>query len=136
MISGREEAKQRDPTGRLTFTEEFSSAADSDLLFTSGCVQYLEGSLAQRIESLPRKPQWVLVNLLPLHSQYDYWTLQSIGTAFCPYHIQQSAQFFSAMEKVGYRLLDKWENLEKNCWIAFEPTRSLDRYYGAAFRLQ
>lgn len=135
MAAGREEAQQSDPSGRLTFAEDFSAAADADLLFTSGCIQYLEDTLAQRLGALPRKPKWVLVNLLPLHAQHDYWTVQSIGISFCPYHIQQSNKFFSDMEQLGYRLQDKWENLDKHCWVAFDPAHSLDRYYGAAFLL-
>ncbi|HEX3139893.1 MAG TPA: methyltransferase, TIGR04325 family [Rhizobacter sp.] len=136
LASGREEALVRDPSRRLTFNENFEAAADADLLFTAGCLQYLEESLAQRIAALPRRPRWVLVNLLPLHEQLSFWTVQSIGAAFCPYRIQQKAGFFSDMEKLGYRSLDTWENLDKSCWVAFRPEHTLDRYYGAAFRLE
>jgi putative methyltransferase (TIGR04325 family) len=76
-----------------------------------------------------------LINLLPLHPQYHYWTVQSIGTAFCPYRIQHSETFFSDLARLGYRVEDRWENLEKECWVAFEPEHSLDRYHGAALRL-
>ena len=136
MAAGRQEALQRDPSGRLTFSDDFDSAADADLLFTAGCLQYLEQTLAERIATLRRRPRWVLVNLLPLHERYAYWTVQSIGTAFCPYRIQQSQAFFSELEKLGYRLQDKWENLEKECWVAFEPAHCLNRYHGAALKLE
>jgi len=135
MEAGRKEALQRDPTGQLVFVDSFDAAAEADLLFTSGCHQYLQDTLVQRLASLRQKPRWVLVNLLPLHPRYDYWTVQSIGTAFCPYHIQQSDAFFSTIEQLGYSRIDTWENLEKDCWIAFEPQHSLDRYFGAAFKL-
>jgi len=93
-------------------------------------------SSAQRISSLRRRPRWLLVNLLPLHERSAYWTVQSIGTAFCPYRIQRSQEFFTELERLGYQVEDKWENLEKKCWIAFEPDYSLDRYYGAALKLK
>lgn len=135
MDAGRSEASRLDPLHRLKFADSFLLAAQSDLLFTSGCLQYLRETLAQRLRTLPKLPQWVLVNLLPLHEKYEFWTVQSIGTAFCAYRIQQFQTFFADMAQIGYRPLDIWDNLEKDCWIAFEPEHSLDRYKGVAFKL-
>ena len=105
------------------------------MLFTSGCVQYLQETLGQRVASLRRRPRWVLVNLLPLHDQRAFWTVQSIGRAFCPYRIQRTETFFDEMAKLDYVVVDKWENLEKECDVAFERSFCLDRYFGAAMRL-
>lgn len=135
MQAGRKEAAQHDPKHRLSFADGFQDAALADLLFTSGCLQYLEETLAQRLETLPHLPTWVLVNLLPLHEQFEFWTVQSIGPAFCAYRIQQTQTFFADMARIGYCPLDTWENLEKDCWVAFEPEHSLDRYHGIAFKL-
>jgi putative methyltransferase (TIGR04325 family) len=135
MASGRALATERDTWKQLDFVEDFDAAADADVLFTSGCIQYLEQTLAQRIEALKKRPEWVFVNLLPLHDTLDYWTVQSTGKAFCPYHIQRRKDFFDALEKLGYRTLDVWENAEKRCPIAFDPGHSLEWYYGAALRL-
>ena len=137
MAAGRQEALERDPTRRLGFTDQFEAvAADAEVLFTAGCVQYLEETLAQRIATLSQRPRWLLINLLPLHERSAYWTVQSIGTAYCPYRIQHAQSFFADLERLGYRVHDKWENIDKSCWIAFEPEHSLDRYYGAALRLE
>lgn len=133
--SGRREAAARDGSGRLRFTADFAEAAQADVLFTAGCLQYLQETLAQRVASLPRQPEWLLVNLLPLHPARGYWTVQSIGTAYCPYRIQHDDGFFQDILRLGYRRLDRWENLEKSCWVAFDDLHSLDRYHGAAFRL-
>jgi len=136
MASGRREALTRDPSGRLKFSENTDAASDIDLLFTAGCLQYLQPTLADEIAKLQRKPGWLLVNLLPLHEQEAYWTVQSIGTAFCPYRIQRSATFFGELQALGYEVVDKWENPDKSCWVAFDPGHTLDRYYGAALRLR
>jgi putative methyltransferase (TIGR04325 family) len=133
--AGRALARERAPSGHLHFTEDFSEAASADLLFTSGCLQYLPETLGERLAALPQRPRWLLVNLLPLHEEWAYWTLQSIGTAYCPYRIQHAATFFGELEALGYRVIDRWDNLEKRCWIAFEPEHSLDRYCGAVLRL-
>ena len=136
LESGRREALQRDPKRRLHFSDRADAASGADVLFTAGCLQYLEETLAQRLAALAEKPLWVFVNLLPLHERRAYWTVQSIGSAFCPYRIQQTKAFFAELEALGYEALDTWENPDKSCWIAFEPEYSLDRYYGAALRLR
>jgi putative methyltransferase (TIGR04325 family) len=122
---GRREAVARDGALRLQFTTDFAEAAQADVLFTAGCLQYLQETLAQRVSTLPRKPEWLLVNLLPLHPTRGYWTVQSIGTAYCPYRIQHDSGFFQDMHALGYRRLDRWENLEKRCWVAFDDAHSL-----------
>ena len=136
LESGRREALQRDPMRRLSFSDRVDSASGMDVLFTAGCLQYLEDTLAQRVAALQVKPAWLFVNLLPLHERRAYWTVQSIGTAFCPYRIQHAKTFFGELQALGYDLLDTWENPEKACWIAFDPEHSLDRYHGAALRLR
>lgn len=135
VAAGRDEAARLDTSGRLRFDEDFAGAADADVLFTAGCIQFLDDTLAERIEKLPRRPRWLLVNLLPLTARPEYFTLMSIGTAYCPYRIQQDSAFFGALARLGYVVEDRWENLDKDCWVAFEPGRSLDRYHGAALRL-
>jgi putative methyltransferase (TIGR04325 family) len=135
MAAGRAIAQERQVTNRLSFAESFEAAAHADMLFTAGCLQYLEQTLAEKIAGLSRRPRWLLLNLLPLHESRAYWTVQSIGTAFCPYRIQSSQAVFADLGRLGYRVQDRWENLEKSCWIAFEPGYSLDRYHGAALRL-
>jgi putative methyltransferase (TIGR04325 family) len=135
MTAGRVLAQERDTWKQLSFADDFDAAADADILFTSGCIQYLEQTLARRIAGLRRRPQWVLVNLLPLHPSEAYWTVQSTGEALCPYRIQKTDEFLAEFERLGYTKLDMWENAEKRCRIAFEPRYSLDRYYGAVFRL-
>lgn len=131
---GAELARERDTRKQLAFTADFSKADGSDVLFTSGCLQYLEDTLADRLAALREKPEWLLINLLPLHEIHAYWTVQNIGRAFCPYRIQRAADFFESLAQAGYELIDKWDNLEKSCEVHFQPSYSLDRYYGAALR--
>jgi putative methyltransferase (TIGR04325 family) len=135
MASGRALAQARDTWRRLGFVDDFDVASGADVLFTSGCIQYLEQPLAQRIATLERRPEWVLVNLLPLHDELDFWTVQGVGKAFCPYHIQRRGDFFDSMERLGYRTLDTWKNAEKHCTVAFDADHSLDGYDGCALRL-
>jgi len=132
---GAEMAFERDSRRQLQFVGSFDLAGDADVLFTSGCLQYLPETLDAKLQSLSKKPRWVLVNLLPLHDRLAYWTVENIGTAFCPYRIQQKSTFFDDLKRLDYDLLDVWENREKGCSVAFSPEHCLDRYFGAALRL-
>jgi putative methyltransferase (TIGR04325 family) len=132
---GRAEALKRDPSKRLSFTDNFAEAADADVLFSAGCLQFLDRSLSDMLAGLSQLPPWLLLNLLPLHKVAQYWTVMSIGTAFCPYWIQKDNDFFAALAGQGYALQDRWENLDKDCWVAFDPAHTLDRYHGAALKL-
>lgn len=133
--AGRRLAQTRDHHHALEFVDSFDAAADSDLLFSSGCLQYLHESLASKLGRLPRRPRWLLLNLLPLHPELDYWTIQSIGRAFCPYHIQRVEPFFDSLKGVGYERVDVWGNAEKECHVAFDASHDVVGYHGALLRL-
>ena len=134
---GRQLAAEWDKAGKLSFTSDLYEAANFDIVFASGSIQYLPMTTAELLRDLPRKPQHVLLNLLPLHPTETYFTVQNIGVAFCPYRIEALPQFIAAMRAAGYQLKDRWENLEKRCEIPFSPAGySLDRYYGFYFTLE
>lgn len=134
--AGRTLAATRDTRRALGFARDFGDAGPFDVLFTAGCVQYLEPTLAESLAAMPARPQWVFVNLLPLHEHRTYWTVQSIGEAFCPYRIERRSAFFDAMTALGYELCDTWVNPEKSCVVRFEPDYTIRGYVGAAFRLR
>lgn len=134
MAEGRRLAAEKDREGRLAFADRFEEADGFDLLIAQGSVQYLPDTLDARIARLAHAPRHVLVNLLPLHDRDSYWTLQSIGTAFCPYRVESSGEFLSRFRALGYEIVDTWENPDKRCEIPFHPDHSLDRYHGFLFR--
>jgi putative methyltransferase (TIGR04325 family) len=132
--SGRQLALERDAGAQLAFSDDFAAAAaGADLLFASGSLQYLDRPLAELLAPVQPLPRRLLVNLLPLHPQHGYYTLQSIGTAFCPYRIERDADFIAGLAALGYRLVDRWENPEKRCPIPWHPEHSLDGYHGLLF---
>ena len=142
MARGAEIARERDPAGRLGFNGDFSAAGGVDVLLALGVLQYLPDTLAQRLAALAQGgaqlPRHMLINLTPLHvldnGGQDYFTLQSIGTAFCPYRIAAYAPFLEGFTRLGYQIVDRWQNPDKHCHIAFEPAHSLDVYHGFYLR--
>jgi len=142
MARGAEIAIERDPAGRLGFNGNFAGAGGVDVLLALGVLQYLPDTLAQRLAALAQGgaqlPRHILLNLTPLHVQgnggQDYFTLQSIGTAFCPYRIAAYATFLEGFTRLGYQIVDRWQNPDKHCHIAFEPTHSVEMYHGFYLR--
>jgi putative methyltransferase (TIGR04325 family) len=134
MEKGRLVATEKDRDGRLSFCDRFDDANGFDILAAQGSLQYLPDTLAERLAGLEAPPRYLLLNLTPLHERHSYFTLQSVGTAFCPYRITAAGEFLRSFEELGYALVDTWENPEKRCEIPFHPEFSLDRYYGFFFR--
>lgn len=130
---GREWARDHDNLGQLSFTDAMEEASGKDLFFASGSLQYLPQGLGDMLAELAQPPRHLLINLLPLHLRESYFTLQNIGTAFCPYHVSSEQRFMHEITSLGYRLVDRWVNLEKACSIPFHPEYSLDRYHGFYF---
>ena len=134
MARGLEIAVEKDRARVLAFSDQFEDAANADVLLAMGSLQYLPDTLAERLSALPNRPPHLLLNLTPLHERHAYFTLQGIGTAYCPYRIAAIPAFLESLAALGYDLVDQWENPDKKCEIPFHPEYSLDRYYGFHFR--
>lgn len=130
---GREIAAAEDSFGQLSFTESFSDASGCDVLFACGSLQYLPWTLGSELAKLPDPPRHVVINMLPVHPTCEYFTLQAIGTAFCPYRILSEPKLIAEMRDAGYTQVDRWVHPEKACKIPFAPEFSLDHYAGFYF---
>jgi putative methyltransferase (TIGR04325 family) len=130
MTQGRHVAASKDLEGHLSFADQFEAANHMQVLMAQGSLQYLPDTLAERLAKLKTPPPHLLLNLTPLHERESYFTLQSVGTAFCPYRVSAMTAFLQSFEALGYSLVDQWENPEKHCRIPFHPAHSLERYHG------
>jgi len=131
--AGAELARERSCRG-LSFVTDFGSANGADILFCCGSLQYVEPPLEKLLEGLRDQPKHVIVSSTPLGEGPSFVTLNSIGTAFCPYSIRQRSELVRGMQRVGYEVVDEWEHPGKTCRIPFHPQQSLMSYRGAYFR--
>jgi putative methyltransferase (TIGR04325 family) len=136
VVRGREMAAARAPEGNLSFTDRFSDASGNDILFASGSLQYLPMELSEILRNLQRLPRRIIVNTTPVHKELSYFTLNSIGTAYCPYRIQARNTFVDSIQALGYYKRDEWENTGKGMEIPGNRTFSLDAYSGFCFDLK
>jgi len=109
------------------------NAGDCDVFLAAGSLQYLEASLGTILESLHTRPRHLLINKTPLVEGDSVVTLQGIGVSFCPYHLFNRRAFLEPLERLGYELVDSWENAEQSCQIPFSVQR-VDAYSGLYLR--
>lgn len=132
--AGRLWAQQHDPEGRLVFADKPEDADGSDVLITTGALQYLEYSLPELLMRLAFPPSHVVVNLVPMHPERGYFTLQNLGIAICPYRVMCLPEFVQQMTALGYQAVDHWELPERHLRVPFEPATSIECYHGFYFQ--
>lgn len=130
---GREVAKEWGAKPGLEFSATPGDADGSDVLFCSGALQYLPQSLAEILDGLRRRPARIIVNTTPIHETRSFFTLNSMGTAICPYRVAARAAFIDSIVERGYRLRDDWRNLGKDMRLPFHQGFDVDHYSGFCF---
>src|SRR5204863_5236974 len=108
----------------LRFVSDAAAADGQDLLLCSGSLQYIEPALAAQLAPLRQRPKHVVVNASPFHDGDTFFTLNSIGTAYCPYKVASLPEFVAAMDGIGYDLVDRWTIPGKACIVPLHPERS------------
>jgi len=131
--AGRSHAVLHDPKRRLAFSAGPDAADGCDILFTSGALQYLDYTLPDLLRRLQQRPSHILVNLVPMHPDRSFFTLQNIRIAICPYRVAAVPEFIAGMESMGYDLIDHWQSRERNLRVPFRHGYEVDSYHGFYF---
>ena len=132
---GQQMAVDRAPEGHLHFTDTYALASRHEVLFASGSLQYLPITLSDLLKDLDTLPARIVVNTTPIHETLSYFTLNSIGTAFCPYRIQARSEFIASVTALGYRKVDEWDNVGKGLEIPGHSDHDVAAYSGFCFEL-
>lgn len=130
VARGRDLAAGRGDAAALSFADKFDDLQDCDVLLASGVLQYLPGTLDDMMKGWRRRPQRIIINTLPLHDTTAFFTVNSIGTAFCPYRIQTEAALVDGLARLGYRVRERWINPGKAMTLPARPDLSLTHYCG------
>ena len=130
---GAKVAARRGVDPWLSFTSDYQRLDGTDILFASGALQYLPFSLDEWLGGLARPPQRLIINTTAVHPEREYYTLNSIGTAFCPYRVVAEPRFLDSLAALGYRLVDRWTNPGKTLMLETHPDLSLGHYSGYYF---
>jgi putative methyltransferase (TIGR04325 family) len=98
---GRMLALERGDAAQLRFTDCFEDGEGVDLLFASGVLQYLPKTLGELLRSYHKLPRRIVVNTAAIHPAHSFFTVNSIGTAFCPYRVQTQAELVRGLTGVS-----------------------------------
>ena len=118
---------------RLMFCESRAAIDGAETLIASGSLQYLPRTLADILRSWEAMPRRIIVNATPLHESRSFYTLNSIGTAFCPYRVSSRAEFVAELSDLGYSLRDEWRRAGKLLRLPFDPGYGDVPYCGFCF---
>jgi putative methyltransferase (TIGR04325 family) len=127
------ELKSKKNDSRLNFTSDPANGDGFEIFFASGSLQYIDQPVSEMIASYTKKPEHIIINLLPVYDDETFVTLQNIGTAFCPYRVFNKDEFIASIKEMGYELVDIWENAEKYLIVPFQEGKELNCYHGMYF---
>lgn len=114
----------------VQFVDSLEAAGRCDILLSAGALQYMPDGLDVLARALEARPRAVILNKLPLSDDADYWTLQNIGPAVCPYRVWRRADFLAALAAHGYQPEDTWSVGELSCDIPFHPRLCVPAFTG------
>lgn len=134
--NGRKIAQDRNVDGQLAFTDQYHDMSGVDVLYASGSVQYLPKPVSAVVGDLAVKPRRVLINTAAIHPTLDFYTLNYIGRAYCPYRVQSVETLKRSMAQLGYIFRASWRHPEKRLDLPFNPGYSLSCYMGFCFDLE
>jgi putative methyltransferase (TIGR04325 family) len=132
--SGIELAKTR-PSSQLKFTSENSCIENQHIFIASGSIQYVK-NLSSLLQPFLVKPKHLLLNRIPLYEGEQFVTLQNGGKVFYPQYVFNKLTFIEDLKKIGYDLIDSWEDQLDSCIIPFYPEKSVPFYYGFYLKLR
>lgn len=128
---GRKVAGEQDVP--LEFVTEPQRAPPADILLSAGAIQYMKDIIPGLLDRFVARPRHVLLNKVPLTDGPSFWTLQNFGSAVSPYQVYNEAEFFQYFAEAGYRLRDRWDVHELDCFIPFHPDRCVPHFAGLYF---
>jgi len=132
--AGEEIARERG-NPPLFFCNQFEAGDGADVLLAFGALQYIPISLAQSISGWRRRPQYIVLNRVPLYPGPAFVTLENPGF-FCPYQVFNHDEFVKSICELGYELVDSWPTPDWPCHIPWNLSRSFDAHTGLYFRAQ
>jgi putative methyltransferase (TIGR04325 family) len=132
---GRKVATNRGEN-RLRFTRKWEDAAGAELLIASASLHYFDTPLSQMVSELPEKPSHILINRTPLIDGPTKATVQDGGTHRVGCVLYNRAEFVTALEAIGYEVVDSWKAWELSLKLVGKLESSALPYSGFFFRLK
>lgn len=134
VVKGRAIAAQRSAP-HLRFTDDFGVLEGCSILFSAGCLQYIEHPLSVLLAELRVRPAHIIINRLVLTERSAFITLQNTGYSISPCRADNLGQFVASLAALGYRQVDSWPCLDNHTEVPFHPECTVPHFFGFYFRL-
>ncbi len=115
---------------------DLQAASGSDLLLSSGALPFARHSLAELLAPIAQKPRYLLVNSTPLTRLATRYTLHGTGFSYRPYRVENEQSFLSGLARLGYDVVDHWQNPAKSSALSPELFEPVPRFHGFHLRLR
>jgi len=123
---------QAEGASNLRFTITLDELPRADILLAAGSLHFIERPF-EMLRSVAALPRHILVNKVPLVDLPAAVTLHNMGSAMCPYHLFNRAEFLAEFRALGYETIAEWKT-ELSAHIPFFNEYSVQAYMGFYFR--
>lgn len=112
-----------------------ANGQDVDIFLACGSIQYVHSPelLLKTLIGKKVGPKHILIDQLPLYEGPTFVTLQNGGLVCYPQYVFNRKEFVNAIEELGYKLIDMWDDVTDSCIIPFHPEKSIQAYKGLYF---
>jgi len=129
--AGKKFAESEGISNQLSFTSQMENADGADVLLSQGTLQYIDNPvLPDLLASLDKAPAHLLLGKLPLYDGETYVTLQNGDVHFVAQRVFNRSKFLGALEELGYRLIDEWQDHSRSCIVPFHPEHNVPVFTG------
>jgi putative methyltransferase (TIGR04325 family) len=132
IVAAGERIARSESARQLLFTTDLDQLPQADILLAAGSLHFVENPF-QILGSVPALPKHVLLNKVPLRDLPAAVTLHNMGSAMCPYHLFNRAEFLAGFESLGYTLRDEWTNPDLGAHIPLYREHSVPAFSGFYF---
>ena len=116
----------------LRFTTSLDDLPQAHILLAAGSLHLMQRPF-EMLRSAPTLPPHILVNKVPLVDLPAAVTLHNMGSAMCPYHLFNRAEFLTEFQALNYETVAEWET-ELFARIPIFREYSVNAYKGFYFR--
>lgn len=106
VVMGKTMALELGVAHNLRFTDHMLAGDGAQVLLASGSLQSLPRLLSVELADWSMRPRRIIVNNTPIHATREFFTVNSIGTAFRAYRIQTQSSLVQQFMSLGYTMKD------------------------------
>uniref|UniRef100_E6PV52 Methyltransferase, TIGR04325 family n=1 Tax=mine drainage metagenome TaxID=410659 RepID=E6PV52_9ZZZZ len=119
----------------LFFTTDQQLMQKADIFYTAGAIHYIEEKLPELLEKYNARPEYIIVNKIPLSPASEFVTIENGGGSGCyPCKIERESSFIASMKNIGYAEQDRWKCVEHKMNVILHPELSFTSFRGFVFK--